>query len=132
MELTKVSDLMSNLLDLLKVPKPKDPQISSVIVLASKSRSGMSAQEMAAEVIRRRSEAGLPVGLLPDGEPNPDEQMEIIRFQVLLDALSSQARTTVAIQPGISFVATGQTGTGQPVIVKGSTTGIGVGSAIIQ
>lgn len=132
MDFTNIKKLMNNIMDLLKIPKPKDPEVPTLITLASKNRNGMSAQEMGAEVIRRRAEAGLPVGLLPDGQVNPDEQMEIIRFQVLLDALTSDARITVAIQPGTPLMGQGQAATGAPVVITGTTTGIGVGNAIIQ
>lgn len=132
MDLTKISNLLGELTSLLKIPKPRDPQISPYIVLASKTRGGMSAQEMAAEIIKRRGEAGLPVGVLPDGEVNPDEIMEIIRCQVIIDALTTDARISVAIQPGQTVFIQGQTATGVPVFGTGMTTSVGSGNGIMQ
>jgi len=131
-DFTNVNSILSGVLDLLTIPKPRDPEVSPYLVLASKSRSGMSAQKLAATIIRRRAEAGLPVGSFPDGQVNPDEVIEIIRAEEYLNAISVDARTTVAIRPGISILAQGTTANGIPVIIKGVTTSIGKGNAIIQ
>lgn len=132
MDFTNIDSVLSGVLNLLTIPKPRDPEISPFLVLLSKNRPGMSAQKIGAEIIRRRAEAGLPVGAFPDGQENPDEIMEIIRAQVWQEALSCEARTTVAIQPGVSILAQGTTASGVPVILQGYTTSIGKGSAIIQ
>lgn len=123
---------MSSIMKLLNIPKPPDPPVPTPLILASFNRTGLSAQKLAAEVIRRRAEAGLPVGNLPDGSVNPDELMELIRMQVLIDALVTEARITVAINAGIPILATGTDATGSPVVVNGLTTLFGSGSAIIQ
>lgn len=132
LDLSNVNSLMDNLLGMFKVPQIKTPNIPTRLVIASKGRSGMSANEIGAEIIRRRAEAGLPVGLLPNGDVNPDEMMEIIRAEVYLEAISTKARTTVAIMPGIKIIGYGQTGTGQPVTVQGRTVDFGTGYGIIQ
>lgn len=132
MDLTNINNLLGEIVKVLKIPKPKDPQISPYLVLASKARGGMSAQEMSAEIIKRRTEAGLPVGTLPDGEVNPDEVMELIRCQVIIDAITAKARTTVAIQPGQTVFIQGQTATGTPLYGTGQTVSVGIGNAIIQ
>lgn len=131
-DFSNVDSILSGVLGLLTIPKPNNPDVSPLLVLASRKRSGLSAQKVAAEIIRRRAEAGLPVGPFPDGQENPDETMEMIRLEVLFDALSCDARTTVAIQPGISIIAQGTTATGVPVLLKGVTTSIGKGNGIIQ
>lgn len=129
---TNVDSILSSVLGLINIPKPPDPPVPLPIVLLSSSRPGLSAQKMGAEVIKRRAEAGLPVGNLPDGQVNPNELMEIIRFQVLIDALASEARITVAVNPGIVLAAQGTDASGSPVIVGGTTTAPGTGTAIIQ
>ncbi len=131
-DFTSVDSILSNVLGLMNIPKPPDPPIPFPLILLSSGRPGLSAQKMGAEVIKRRAEAGLPVGNLPDGQTNPNEIMEIIRFQVLIDALASDARISVAINPGITLVATGADATGSPVTVGGTTTTPGLGNAIIQ
>lgn len=131
-DFTKIDSILSGVLDLLTIPKPKDPPVSPYLVLASKNRGGMSAQKIAANIIRRRAEAGLPVGNFPDGQVNPDEIMIYIIVEEVLEAISVDARTTVAISPGISIIAQGTTATGVPVLINGITTSIGNGNAIIQ
>lgn len=127
-----ITEMLSKITSLLNIPKPPDPPIATPLVLLSESRPGMSAQKIGAEIIRRRADAGLPVGVLPSGKVNPAELMEIIRAQVYMNALSSEARTTVAIQPGTPVTAYGVDASGMPVVVNGITTGIGIGNAIIQ
>ena len=127
-----ISQMLSKILTLLNIPKPPDPPIPTPLVLLTEDRPGMSAQKIGAEVIRRRAEAGLPVGVLPSGRVNPAEVMEIIRAQVYIDAFATEARNTVAIQPGTPLTAYGVDSAGLPVVVNGVTTGIGVGNGIIQ
>ena len=129
---TKIDSIINGVLDLLTIPKPPDPKIPAPLILLSKNRVGLSAQEMAAEVIRRRTEAGLPVGNFPDGQPNPAELLEFIRFEVLLEAITTKMRTAVAIEPGTTITAQGLTATGVPVTVTGVVSGIGKGSAVVQ
>lgn len=131
-DFTKIENILSSILGLLTVPKPPAPSIPAPLILATKVRAGLSAQKIAAEVIKRRAEAGLPVGNLPDGSVNPDEMLEIIRAQVYIDALATEARISVVIQPGTGVAATGVDATGTPVQVAGITTTFGIGNAIIQ
>lgn len=132
MDLTKINNLLNELVSVLKIPKPRDPAISPYIVLASKNRSGISARDVAAEIIRRRGEVGLPVGVLPDGEINPDEAMEQIRCEVIFKAISENMRITVATQPGQQVFIQGQTATGVPVFGTGQTITVGSGNGIAQ
>lgn len=130
-DFTNVDSILSAVLGLMAIPKPPDPPLPIPLILLSSGRPGLSAQKMAAEVIKRRAEAGLPVGALPDGQTNPQEIMERIRFEVLIDNLATQGRISVAINPGIALVASG-TAAGVPVVVAGTTTTPGIGYAIIQ
>lgn len=130
-DFTQVDSILKSVLGILTIPKPPDPPVATPLILLSSSRPGLSAQKMGAEVIKRRAEAGLPVGNLPDGQVNPNELMEIIRFQVLIDALASEARISVAILPGITIQAEGANAAG-PVLSVGITTSPGIGNAIIQ
>lgn len=127
-----INQMLGAVSDLLNIPKPPDPPIPTPLVLLTDDRPGMSAQKIGAEVIRRRADAGLPVGVLPSGQVNPAEIMEIIRAQVILDAIATEARVTIAIQPGTPLTAYGVDASGSPVVVNGVTTGIGVGNGIIQ
>lgn len=127
MNFGSIDSVIDGILKLMEIPKPPDPPIAPPLILKSFNRPGLSAQEMASEIIRRQAEAGIPVGPLPDGSVNPNELMEIIRMQVLIDFLTTKARISVAIQPGTSVVGTAGT-----VPVVGSTASPGVGNAIIQ
>lgn len=132
MNFNNIDEVIEEILNLIAIPKPPDPPIPAPIVMASSSRPGMSAQKMAAEVIKRKSETGLTVGPLPDGTQNPSELLEIIRMQVIMEEMISQGRITVVINPGIPIIASGIAANGVPVTVNGTTTGFGTGSGIFQ
>ena len=130
-DFTDINSITQEIQNLLVVPTPPVPDLPLPLILASATRAGLSAQAMGAEVVRMRAEAGLPVGPLPDGSVNPAEEMEIIRFQVLINNLTTIMRTAIAVLPGIPVTAYGTDATGAPVFVQGTTTGIGQGYAVV-
>lgn len=102
-----------------------------LILLGVKSRSGLSPTKIASRIIARKSEAGLPVGVLPSGGISPDEIMERIRIEEIVKAFQNDAVITVAIPPGITLTAAGISPTG-PVTVFGSTIRFVSGYGVIQ
>lgn len=107
------------------------PIPSPLILVGVPQRSGLSPTKIATRIIARKSEAGLPVGVLPTGNLNPDEIMERIRVEEIIRALQEDAIISVAIPPGITITAAGISPTG-PVSVFGSSITIGSGYGIIQ
>ena len=102
-----------------------------LILVGVKKRSGLSASKIASRIISRKSEAGLPVGTLASGGPNPDELMERIRIEEIIKAFQQEAVITVAVPPGITVSASGIGPTG-PVTVAGMTVYYATGYGIIQ
>lgn len=94
-------------------------------------RAGLSPTKIASKIIARKSEAGLPVGVLPSGTISPDEIMERIRIEEIVKALQEDAIISVAIPPGITLTAAGVSPTG-PVSVFGSTITFSKGYGVIQ
>lgn len=94
-------------------------------------RTGLSPIKIASRIIARKAEAGLSVGVLPSGEISPDELMERIRIEEIVNALQQEAVISVAIPPGISLSAAGISPTG-PVSVFGSTLTFSKGYGVIQ
>jgi hypothetical protein len=128
----KVSSIIEGLTNLLTIPKPPVPEVPKPLILLAGNRPGLCAQEMAAEIIKRSGEAGLPFGVLPNGQVNPREKLEQIRCQVIIDYLATKARFSIAIEPGQTVVAYGEDASGAPVTVAGTTTSEGIGYGIIQ
>lgn len=102
-----------------------------LILIGVPRRSGLSPTKIASRIIARKSEAGLPVGVLPSGGIAPDEIMERIRIEEIVKAFQQDAIISVAIPSGISLSATGISPTG-PVSVFGSTIMFSKGYGIIQ
>ena len=108
------------------------PSVPTPLILVGvPRRSGLSPTKIASRIIARKSEAGLPVGVLPSGGIAPDEIMERIRIEEIVNALQQDAIISVAIPAGISLSAAGISPTG-PVSVFGSTIMYSKGYGIIQ
>lgn len=107
------------------------PIPTPLILVGVPQRPGLSPTKIASRIIARKSEAGLPVGVLPSGGVSPDEIMERIRIEEIVKALQQDALITVAIPPGITLTAAG-IGPSGPVSVFGSTIYYAKGYGIIQ
>jgi hypothetical protein len=110
-------------------PSPTVP--APLILLGASRRSGLSPTKIASRIIARKSEAGLPVGVLPSGSVNPEEQMWRIAIEEIIKGIQEDSIVTVAIPPGITLNAAGTSPSG-PVNVVGSTIAYSKGYAVIQ
>jgi len=118
------------ILKLSSIGGPPSIPVPLILVGVAK-RPGLSATKIASRIISRKSEAGLPVGVLPSGAVSPDEIMERIRIEEIIKALQQDAVITVAVPPGISLTAAGISAAG-PVSVVGSTIYFAKGYGVIQ
>jgi len=95
------NSILKSLLNLFKLPHISTSQaIPAPLILASGNRPGLSPSNIAARIIKRQAEAGIPVGPLPSGEISPDEIMERIRMEEIIGAITSEMIVDVAIKPG--------------------------------
>lgn len=109
------------------------PSIPSILILTGvPRRTGLSSIKIASNIIARKSEAGLPVGLLESGRVSPDEIMERIRIEEIIKAIQQEAIITVVIPAGTTITGTGISATGGPVTIIGMTTTITKGYGILQ
>ena len=120
----------NKILSLASVGSPL-PVPAVLVLVGSPLRPGLSPIKIASRIIARKSEAGLPVGVLPSGGISPDEMMERIRAEEYIKALQQDALLTVVIPPGITLTAAGISPTG-PVSVFGSTIYYAKGYGVIQ
>lgn len=112
--------------------KSLPPQIPAPLILTGANlKSGLSARDVAKQIIVRQSEAGAPIGNLPDGSESVSEKMEIIRAQTLLEHLITNAKITIVIPPGVPITSVGSNAAG-PVLSQGVTTAPAIGYGIIQ
>lgn len=123
--------ILSSLLNLFKLPTARSQSMPTPLILASTARPGLSPSKVAARIIQRQSEAGIPVGPLPSGEISPDEIMERIRVEEIIKAITTEAVVDVAIKPGTALQGTGGNA-GGPVQVAGTVVGIASGNAIVR
>lgn len=132
MDFSKITDVISSIGALFKFSKSPAPTLFPPLILTGVPRkSGISAQRIANNIIKNKEKAGLPVGTLPDGSPSPDEIMERIRAEAIVEEIISNAKITVVIPAGTPLTAAGGNA-GGPVVVQGATINITTGYAQIQ
>lgn len=123
--------ILNSILNLFKLPTARSRSMPTPLILASNARPGLSPTEIAARIIQRQAEAGIPVGPLPSGEISPDEIMERIRVEEIITAITTKAIIDVAIKPGTVIQGTGGNA-GGPVQVAGTVLGIAAGNAVMR
>jgi hypothetical protein len=131
-EFSNIKNVLNNLSKLFNFRTTPTPPIPLPLILTGvPKRDGISAQRVASNIIARKAEAGLPVGVLPNGEPNNDEILERIRLEEIFRELLENGKIIVAIPPGSTIIANGGNA-GGPITVVGSSTTIHNGFGIIQ
>lgn len=123
--------ILNSILNLFKLPTARSRSMPTPLILASNARPGLSPTEIAARIIQRQAEAGIPVGPLPSGEISPDEIMERIRVEEIITAITTKAIIDVAIKPGTVIQGTGGNA-GGPVQIAGTVLGIAAGNAVMR
>jgi len=133
LDYSNIDDIVAGFLKILSLGSVGGPPPipAPLILVGVPTRTGLSPTKIASRIIARKSEAGLPVGVLPSGGVSPDEIMERIRIEEIINALQQDAKISVVIPPGISLTAAGISPTG-PVSVFGSTIYYAKGYGIIQ
>jgi hypothetical protein len=117
------TSILKGLLNLFKVPKSMPQSIPKPLILASKTRPGLSPSLIASRIIQRQAEAGIPVGALPSGQTSPGEIMERIRIEEIVNAITTEMKIDIAIPPGAQSVVSGFAG---PVPVTGTAVKVSI------
>jgi hypothetical protein len=132
MEEINIDQIVATIFSIINLGKtPALPIPPPLVLTGGFTRTGMSARDMAKEVILRQQEAGVPIGNLPSGAENISEKMERIRMEVIIKHLLENAKFTVVIPAGVPVTATGASPVG-PVVVQGVTVGLGTGTAVMS
>ena len=130
--MANINSIFKIILSAIDASRTPPPEIPSILLLAgAKLRTGLSPITISSRIITRQAEAGAPAGVLPSGGTNISEIMEMIRVEEIINAIQTEARIDVAINPGIPLTATGSNA-GGPIQVIGLTTNIGSGNGIIR
>jgi len=119
-----IMGLLSTVASLLKnafsPPKKLKDIPTGLILFGAKFRGGLSSIDIASKIIERKKEIGVGIGPLPSGARNIDIQMEVIRVEEIVNALTTDAVIEIEIPPGIQLTAAGGNA-GGPILVQGAT-----------
>jgi len=113
--------VLNALKSLFKLPSLPSSNIvpSGLLAYGGNLKPGISPEKTAANIIRRKSEAGLPVGPIAGGNLAPDEIMEKIRMEEIAKMITEDARIDVCTKAGTQLQATGGNA-GGPIQVFGT------------
>lgn len=124
-------ELASFFLFLLNEDRQRVPRLSLKQILTAKARPGLSSDILAASIIDKFPEIGIPNKPLVGGKPNVMENFVRILCEEIVDAIQNDMRVDIALDPGAVVVANGANA-GGPVVAVGSTTaphsGVGIAS----
>jgi len=125
------STISSLLKNSFKPPKKLKTIPPGLILTGTKFRTGLSAIDIASKIIERKKEVGIGIGPLPTGAKNLDLQMEVIRIEEIINALTTEAVIEIEIPPGIKLTASGGNA-GGPIQVVGATVDLVKSKGIIR
>ena len=129
-EMGAIKTIMNVIQGFITPPIPSKPLPVPAVLTGGPLKSGLSAIDIASEIIKRKKDIGIPIGPLPSGADNLDLMMETIRVQTIVEALIKNARVQIAIPPGTNVTATGGNA-GGPIVVNGITTAPASGFGVI-
>lgn len=128
----EIKEILGELGKILSFSNTKTPPTPLPLRLKGSSRSGLSTTKITQNVLKRWQEIGIPVGTLPDGSLNINDQSVQILIEEIINDIKNNARLEIAIEPFGTVTASGVAGPGLPVQVVGIVTTIQAGSGIIQ
>lgn len=118
MTIESICDKITSLINTVRKPLTAIP--AALLVCGAIKRPGLSATLIAANIIRRYAEAGIPTdSTLPDGSPSIARIMERIRIEEIVKAIKTDAKIEVGLPVGsIQIQGTGANA-GGPVEILG-------------
>ena len=130
---SKSKEVVKGLLALFKIPSIPAPPVSKRTAVSAVLRSGLSASDMASEIISRQKDAGALIGPNDDGSENIAEAMEVVRCQVIIEHIMKNCRVTVTSLPGQQITASGVTPPGGgPVTTVGTVLSTGTAYGVLS
>ena len=126
-----IKDILKRLTVLFALKAIPTPPIPTPLILAAANRPGLSPILIANRIIARKKEAGLPIGNIETGESASDEIMIRIIVEEIINSLQTEAKIQTAIRQGTLITGAGGNA-GGPIVIQGSTIGIGEGYSVIS
>ena len=129
--ISSVLSIISAAFKIQSVPATSIPP--PLLMIGAQLRPGLSARNIASRIISRQSEAGAPAGDIFSESNNISEAMETIRVQEIVNAILTESKVEITVQPGsIQTTSLGVGNFGAPVSSTGMNTNIVSGDGIIR
>ena len=104
-----------------------------LLLVGAEMRPGMSARDLAANVISRmESDAGIPMGDIFGDGPNAITEAMLIQSQEQISHIQTKAKVSTVIKPGSVQITAVGGNAGGPIVVQGSNVSLTQNSGILQ
>ena len=130
-KLQKSEELANFILFLFEENRVKIPKLGIFQILLAKFRPGLDSDVISSDIISKFNKIGIPSGALEGGQTNVMEEYTRVVTESIVDAIQNDMRVDVAVDQGMTVVASGGNA-GGPVVTTGTNptphTGTGVAS----
>ena len=131
--LNSISGILNIITAAFEIPRePLQILPPPLLLVGAKLRPGLSPSLIAARIISRRSEAGLPVGNVFADGPNKDEAETVIIVEEIINSLITEGKIEIVIPPGISIAGFATDPLSGTLPVVGATTTLASGEGVIR
>lgn len=118
-KLNKSEEIADFFLFLLEEDRASLPRLSLFQILLGKFRPGLNSDIISSTIISRFEEIGIPSGPLEGGQPNVMESYTKVMTDEIIEAIQSDMRVDVAVDPGMVVNSAGANA-GGPVVTTGA------------
>lgn len=126
MNISTICETILGMLDKARTPVTYIPGV--LLACSAINRPGLSVMSITANIIKGQAEAGVHMGVLPDGSPNLAERMELVRVREIIKAIKLDGAVQVGIPiGGIQIQAVGAGG-----VVQGFNVNAPHGAGVMQ
>lgn len=129
--ISKILNLLLGAFNMVQKPAQNIPPF--LLLAGAEMRPGMSARDLAANVISRmESDAGIPMGDIFGDGPNAITEAMLIQSQEQISHIQTKAKVSTVIKPGSVQITAVGGNAGGPIVVQGSNVSLTQNSGILQ
>jgi len=126
--ISSIGNILKILQSIFSIMKqPADTIPPPLLFLGAKLRPGLSARDMAARVISRFSESDAVNGEIFQEGNNVMTALMVITMEEIVNAIQTEAKVSVVIDPGAMIINASGANAGGPVFVVGTNANITAG-----
>jgi hypothetical protein len=129
--ISKILNILLGVFSMMQKPAQNVPPF--LLLVGAELRPGMSARDLAANVISRmESDAGIPMGNIFGDGPNAMASAALIQAQEQISHIQTKAKVNTVIKPGAIQITAVGGNAGGPIVVQGANVSLTQNTGILQ